>query len=403
MDPLRIRTQAMLSRRSFLRKSGLLAAGFPLAALTMPVHLRALQDGDAVVPGKERMIVRSLRYLDLEMPVHLLDSWLTPVELFYVRSHYVGAGEPKVSLADWRLRVTGEVERPLELKFEDLEKMEQAAVTNTLECAGNGRAFYRPRLPGIQWTRGAVGNAAFQGARLADVLGRAGLKPSGKHVIFSGVDEPPGDVPRFVRSIPMEKAMHPDTLLASRMNGAPLTIEHGFPLRALVPGWLGAASVKWLEEVRVIEREFDGYFMKPAYRFPRHPVAPGEEVRPEETAVVTGLEVKSIIARPADGSHHKLGPVRLTGAAWAGEADIVRVDVSTDFGRTWTAAELGHEQAKYVWRLWTYTWTPPAVGSYVLISRASDSRGRTQPLVPIWNPSGYLWNAVDEVRIHVEA
>lgn len=392
-----------LARRDFLWSSArllgaaaLAGPSLTLAQLGWPGPMLA-QD---VVNGKEKMIVRSARYLDLEMPVHLLDSWLTPVELFYVRNHLP---LPGVNLAEWRLTVTGEVERPLELKFADLEKLEPASVTNTMECAGNGRSFYHPRVPGIQWTRGGVGNAVFSGPRLADVLRRAGVKPSGKHVAFNGLDEPPGKVPDFIRSIPIDKALHQDTLLATKMNSAPLTIEHGFPVRALVPGWLGAASVKWLIEIKLIEREFEGNFMKPGYRFPMRAVPPGGEISPDETATITGLPVKSIIAVPGDGSHWKLGPIRIHGAAWAGESDVTRVDVSTDQGRTWQAAHLGSEKARYAWRLWEYNWKPPAPGSYVVMSRASDSAGRTQPEQPAWNPSGYLWNVIDKVQIHVEA
>ncbi len=345
------------------------------------------------------MIVRSLHYLDLEMPVHLLDTWVTPVELFYVRNHLA---QPSVNLAEWRLMVSGEVERPFELTFGDLEKFEPAGVTNTMECAGNGRAFYRPRVPGIQWTRGGVGNAVFSGPRLADLLRRAGVKPTGKHVAFNGLDEPPGKVPDFIRSIPIEKALDPDTLVATKMNGAPLTIEHGFPARALVPGWLGAASVKWLIEIRVIEREFEGNFMKPGYRFPVRAVPPGGEISPDETATITALPVKSVIARPGDGSRWKGAPIRIAGAAWVGDAEITRVDVSTDQGRTWRPATLGREKARYAWRLWNYLWRPAGPGSYVLMSRAIDSAGRRQPMEPAWNPSGYLWNVVDRVRVHVE-
>ena len=389
-----------LPRREFLRHvAGLLGAAATAGAAPAGWPIGAWAQ-DVVVPGKEKMIVRSLRYLDLEMPVHLLDSWITPVELFYVRNHLP---QPSVNLPEWRLAVTGEVERPLELTLADLEMLEVATVTNTLECAGNGRVFYRPRVPGIQWTRGGVGNATFSGPRLADLLRRAGVKPAGKHVAFNGLDEPPGKVPDFIRSIPIEKAMHPGTLLATKMNGAPLTIEHGFPVRALVPGWLGAASVKWLVEVRVLDREFDGNFMKPGYRFPTRPVAPGGEINPDETAVITALPVKSIIARPGDGSYWKPGPIGIAGAAWAGEAAVVRVEVSTDRGRTWQPVELGRERARYAWRLWEYVWKPPAPGSYVVMSRATDSSGRTQPAEPAWNPSGYLWNVIDRVGIHVEA
>jgi sulfite oxidase len=385
------------SRREFLRAGGrwgaaAIVAGMPLS---WPDSLGAQ---DAIVPGKERMIVRSLKYLDLEMPVHLIDSFLTPVELFYVRNHLA---QPSVNLEAWSLAVTGEVEQPLELTLADMGKFEQASVTNTLECAGNGRALHRPRVAGIQWTRGAVGNARFGGARLADILRRARVKPTGKHVVFDGLDEPPGKVPDFIRSIPIEKAMHPDTLIATQMNGAPLKIEHGFPARGVVPGWLGAASVKWLIEIRVQEKEFDGNFMKPGYRMPARPVEPGGEVKPDEMNVITALPVKSIIARPSDGAHLRAGPLRVHGVAWAGEADVVKVDVSTDAGQTWQAAALGREQARYAWRLWEYEWKA-AAGAHTVLSRATDSEGRTQPMRAEWNPSGYLWNAADQVRIHVE-
>lgn len=365
-----------------------------LGAVTAPLAARA-QD---FVPGKERMIVRSLRYLNLEAPAHLLDSFLTPVELFYVRNHLAFPG---VDIAAWRLRVTGEVERELELSYEELSRFEPAEVVNTLECAGNGRAFHRQRVAGLQWVRGAVGTARFAGPRLADVLRRAGLKAGARHVALDGLDAPPADVPDFIRSLPVEKALDPHTLLATQMNGAPLTLHHGFPVRALVPGWLGAASVKWLAEIRVLDREFEGHFMKPAYRMPRRSAAPGSAVPAGETDAITDLPVKSIITWPGDGAYLR-GPQRITGAAWAGEAEIARVEISTDAGRSWREAELGEERAPFAWRLWRAEWQP-APGHHVILSRATDARGRSQPFVAEWNPSGYLWNAVDQVRVNVEA
>jgi DMSO/TMAO reductase YedYZ molybdopterin-dependent catalytic subunit len=389
-----------LSRRAFLRRGARWGLAAGLAGVLPDFWPRGARAQDVVVPGKERMIVRSLRYLDLEMPAHLLESWITPVELFYVRNHLA---QPSVNLAEWRLAVTGEVERPLELTLDDLRRFEPSSVVNTLECAGNGRAFHRPRVAGIQWARGAVGNARFSGPRLADVLRRAGVKKTGRHVLFDGLDDPPGLVPDFRRSIPIEKVLDADTLLAIEMNGAPLRIEHGFPVRAVVPGWLGAASVKWLVEVRVVEKEFDGNFMKPAYRLPRRAVAPGGDVSPEETEVITSLPVKSIIARPGDGSHWQKGPIRIHGAAWAGDEEVARVEISADAGQTWQEASFGRDRAKYAWRLWEHTWTPPRPGRYTLLARATDSAGRTQPLAGAWNPSGYLWNAADHVRVYVEA
>ena len=345
------------------------------------------------------MIVRSARFFDLETPVEYLNTWLTPIPHFFVRNHM---HEPvEFDAASWRLSIGGEVEKPLTLSLSDLSKFERSSVVNTLECAGNGRAFQRPQVPGIQWGKGAVGTAKFTGPRLRDVLERAGVKASGKHVMFKGHDEVPGKVPPFIRSIPIEKALDSDTLIATHMNGAPLTKHHGFPARALVPGWIGAASCKWLTEIKILESEFVGTFMSPGYRLPNQPVKPGETVKPEDTHPVTGLNVKSVVAGPTDGSRLKQGPILVHGAAWAGEANITKVEISADGGASWKSATLGREQARYAWRLWRHEFTAKS-GDYSILSRATDSLGRVQPEVAVWNPSGYLNNALDQVKIHVD-
>jgi DMSO/TMAO reductase YedYZ molybdopterin-dependent catalytic subunit len=245
-----------------------------------------------------------------------------------------------------------------------------------------------------------VSTARFSGPRLRDVLQRAGVKPSGKHVMFRGLDEVPGKVPPFIRSIPIEKALDSDTLVSTHMNGAALTRHHGFPARALVPGWIGAASCKWLTEIKVLENEFVGNFMSPGYRFPNQPGKPGDAVKPEDTHPLTALNVKSVISGPGDGANLRAGKVAVHGAAWAGEADVVKVEISTDAGSTWNTAKLGHEQSRYAWRLWSYEWKAKG-GDYTVLSRATDSQGRVQPAAPVWNPSGYLYNAVDQVKVHV--
>lgn len=384
------------SRRSFLRVAG--ATAFAAAGGVLSLEARGPALAGSRVPGKERMLLRSFRYLDLEMPMARLDSWITPVDLFFVRNHF--AWPPSLELSEWRLRITGEVDRPLTLAYDEVLKLEAASLVNTMECAGNGRAFFEPKVPGVQWERGAVGTARFGGPRLSDLLRRAGIRSTARHVLFHGLDEPPGKAPHFERSIPVQKAMHPDTLLATSMNGRPLHKYHGFPLRSVVPGWVGAASVKWLSEIRVLSHEFDGFFMTKGYRFPNRPVAPHEDLRPEETRPLGALSVKSLITGPADGAMLKPGLHRVTGAAWAGEADVRQVEVSTDGGQTWQVAQLAPQQAKYAWRLWSFDWKPRP-GSYALVSRASDSFGRQQPLAPFWNPSGYLWNVADRVRIQV--
>ncbi|HZQ90945.1 MAG TPA: molybdopterin-dependent oxidoreductase [Terriglobales bacterium] len=382
-----------ISRRTFLQSA--LAAG----AVSALGPLDALAAGG--VPGKERLIVNSLRYFDLEAPASALTTFITPVPLFFVRNH---VSEPfAFDLDAWRLNIVGEVERPVSLTMRDLVRMEAASVTNTLECAGNGRAFFGPHVPGIQWKRGAVGTARFTGPRLKDVLARAGLKSTAKHVAFKGLEEPPGRVPQFIRSIPIEKALDSGTLVALHMNGAPLLKHHGFPARALVPGWIGAASVKWLTEVRVLDREFEGNFMKPGYRLPASPLAPGGEVNPDQTAAITRLNVKSLITHPAEGARIPAQAARIAGMAWAGEAEVVRVEISTDGGASWSNARLGAERARYAWRMWEFAWKPPRAGEYTILSRATDSDGRTQPAAGAWNPSGYLWNGYDRVRVNVTA
>src|SRR5579863_7135825 len=318
----------MISRRDFVKAvSGAVAA----AGAVHPLLTWAADQSPVVIPGEEGMIVRSARFFDLEMPPEFFDSWITPVPHFFVRNHM---HEPSILDADtWELKITGEVEKPLTLTFAELVRMEPHTVTNTLECAGNGRAFQHPHVPGVQWQKGAVGTARFSGPRLADVLRRAGVKPSGKHVMFRGLDEVPGNVPPFIRSIPIEKALDSDTLIATHMNGVALTQHHGFPARALVPGWVGAASCKWLTEIKVLDKEFEGNFMKPGYRYPNHPGKPGEAINPDDTHPLTSLVVKSLIALPDDarlaGRSHKI-----QGTAWAGEADVVKVEISTDGGST---------------------------------------------------------------------
>jgi sulfite oxidase len=385
----------MISRREFvLGVSGAIGA----AGAVRPLW-SWWADESITIPGKDGMIVRSQYFLDLEMPVEFASSFITPTEHFFVRNHMHEPGT--LHAGEWRLTIGGEVHKSLMLTLAELAKMEQHTVTNTLECAGNGRAFAVPHAPGIQWQKGAVGTARFSGPRLRDMLDRAGVRPTGKHVMFRGLDEIPGKVPAFIRSIPIEKAMDGHTLIALNMNGAALKKHHGYPARALVPGWIGAASCKWLTEIKVLDREFDGNFMSPGYRMPNSPVKPGEAVKVEDTHPATALNVKSLIASPSDGATLKSRAIQVQGVAWAGEANIEKVEVSMDSGATWQPAQLGKEQSRYAWRLWSYSWQAPKAGDYIIMSRATDSDGRVQPDSVPWNPSGYLINTVDRVAIHV--
>jgi DMSO/TMAO reductase YedYZ molybdopterin-dependent catalytic subunit len=360
----------------------------------------AADESGLTIPGKDGLIVRSSRSFDLETPVEYFNTWLTPAQHFFVRNHM---HEPStLDPAQWKLSVGGEVEKPCVLSLAELSKLEMHTVVNTLECAGNGRAFQNPKVPGIQWAKGAVSTGRFSGPRLRDVLERAGVKPTGKHVMFRGLDEVPGKVPPFVRSVPIEKAMDADTLIATHLNGEPLPKHNGFPARALMPGWIGAASCKWLSEIQVLDKEFEGNFMNPGYRLPNNPVKPGEAVKPEDTHPVTALNVKSLIVSPSDAATARSGPLNIQGVAWAGEAELVKVEISTDRGASWQPAQLGADKARYAWRMWSLKWKAPKPGEYTIASRATDSQGRIQPDAAVWNPSGYLNNAIDRVTIHVQ-
>jgi DMSO/TMAO reductase YedYZ molybdopterin-dependent catalytic subunit len=394
----------MLKRREILRTSlglvGLAAFQKPTAADQLLRLIAASALSAQAQAVDDRMIVYSRKYLTLEMPMSLLTSWITPVDSFFVRNNLLmpAAVDPSV----WTLAITGEVKRPLTIDFHDFMQLPASKVVNTIECAGNSRVNFQPPIGGVRWGRGAVGNAVFEGPPLAEVLRLAGLKPTAKHVAFRGLDVVPAGASEFIRSIPIEKAMERSTLLATKMNGSPLTPSHGFPVRALVPGWIGSASIKWLQEIRVLSHEFHGFYMDPGYRVPvASPSA--QESGPVKTASLTSLRVKSIIAEPADGAVLGLSAhgVVVQGASWAGESAIARVEVSTDDGRTWRPATLGPHHAKYAWQLWHYEWQPSRPGAYVVLSRATDSAGRAQPIEPRWNPGGYLWNGVDKIHVQI--
>jgi len=350
---------------------------------------------------KRDMLVRSTRPEDLEMPLSGFSDYITPIEHFFVRTHvYV----PTVDLNSWRLRVEGEVTSPLTLTMEDLKKLPQIELVTVVECAGNGRRFYDPPVPGAQWGNGAVGNARWRGVRLADVLKRAGIKTSAQEILFDGADVPLGSMPDFQRSITAKKALDSNTLLAFEMNGETLPVKHGFPLRVVAPGWASDSWVKWLTSIRVLDKEFDGFWMKNTYRHPGKPVAPGTAVPPEQMRPVTSLRVKSVIAAPADGTQAVTGkPLTIRGAAWSGDAGpVTAVEVSVDGGRTWKPAALRQDQrTQFGWRQWEFNWTPAQEAYYTILARARDAAGNTQPLDQEWNPSGYLWDVVPRAGIDV--
>lgn len=361
-------------------------------------QLRGADDPETIA-GKRPMILHNDRPEDLETPLKYFDSWLTPVDSFFVRQHIPRPGP--IDAAAYRLNVNGMVSKPSQLSLEDLKKLPQFTVPATLECTGNGRAFYSPKVPGIQWGRGAVGNAEWRGPRLGDVLKLAGVDGSSKWVEFDGADTGVLSTPDFVRSMPMEKAMHPATLLALSMNGETPAI-HGFPVRLIVPGWDGTSWVKWVTRITPGKEPGNGFFMNPGYRYPKYNLPPGTPARPAELEVIEGMPVKSSLTSPEDQSKAALGQITIRGFAWAGEQAIERVEVSTDGGSKWRDAQLSPQKLPFAWRLFHLDWKPADPGYYTILSRATDTAGRVQPIVPAWNPSGYLWNGIDRVGVIVE-
>ena len=371
-----------------------------LAAVLATAVARQIKGADATaIPGKRPMILHNDRPEDLETPVKYFDSWITPVDAFFVRQHL--PRPPAIDATAYRLNITGLVSKPLQVTLNDLERLPQHTVPATLECTGNGRAFFTPKLPGIQWGRGAVGNAEWTGPRLRDVLALAGVNASAKFLEIDGADTPLLQTPDFVRCMPMEKVLHPATLLALKMNGQSPDI-HGFPARLIVPGWDGTSWVKWVIRLTPVAKQSGGFFMNPGYRYPKYNLPPGTPARPAELEVIEGMPVKSTLTAPQDQSKAVLGAMAIRGFAWAGENAIERVEVSTDGGAKWHDAQLSSEKLPFAWRLFTRNWTPEDPGYYTIMSRATDTAGRVQPIVPPWNPSGYLWNGIDRVGVTVE-
>lgn len=345
---------------------------------------------------KRNMIALSTRPEDYEMPLDGFLEEITPIDRFFVRSHHY---TPDVDLKDWALEVTGSVEKPLKLSLDELKKMPRVELTAVLECAGNGRGLYEPSMPGLQWKYGSVGNAKWAGVRLADVLKRAGVKAGAMEALFDGCDEPVGTMPKFQRGVPLKKALDPNTILAYEMNGEPLPKSHGFPLRVVAAGWAGDCWMKWLKRIEVRDTEFDGFFMKTAYRHPGAAVAPGLAVDPAKMSPVTSLRVKSVIARVENAAVGKRAEIR--GAAWSGDrSPAAGVEVSVDAGRTWRPARIV-SGGGFGFRMWSFEWTPARAEYYTVMARARAANGETQPFAQEWNPSGYYWNVVHGVPVNL--
>ncbi|MGC4046744.1 MAG: sulfite oxidase [Armatimonas sp.] len=376
------------------RRDVLTAAGISLSALLM-------ETAEAQTPPLPGLIVREKRPENLEFPFGSLSSLVTPNDRFYVRSHFA---VPQMDRNSWRLVVEGAVKERLELTYEELVKMTPRTLPATLECAGNSRVFLSPTANGVQWQLGAVSNAEWTGVPLQAVLQRAGVLPGAVEVILEGADTgeiknppKPAGMIHYSRSLPLERANRPEVLLAYRMNGQELPLSHGFPVRAIVPGWYGMASVKWLTRLIVVDKPYHGHFQTIDY-------AIWETTHGVKSRIpVTEIQVKAEIARPEMQESIAAGSTyRISGAAWTGDSEIAKVEVSTDEGKTWEVARLLGASARYAWRLWEYSWkVPTQSGRYTLMARATDAKGNTQPMERQPDRENYMINHVLPIEVNV--
>ncbi|MBI2714127.1 MAG: molybdopterin-dependent oxidoreductase [Rhizobiales bacterium] len=429
-DALAFGRESGPNRRGFLGGAGLAAmsaavgGAIPFAATmpgglvpsafaqsTPPAAAPAAPKGPQYLkfPGKsDKLVVLGEKPLVAETPEHLLDDATTPTDKLFVRNNGQIPDEAKEP-DKWKITIDGEVNKKLELTLGEL-KSKYKPVTRrlVLECGGNGRSFFTPQARGNQWTNGGAGSSEWTGVRLADLLKAAGVKPSAVFSGHYGTDPHlSGDAskPSLSRGVPIKKLMDENNLVVWALNGQPLPNIHGGPVRLLIPGWPGSVSAKWLSRIWLRDKVHDGPGMGQfSYRVAIKPMVPGGKPDEKNFKDMESMPVRSIITSPANGTKLPAGTkeVKLRGAAWAGDYTVKQVDVSTDFGATWTRATVESPKNKYDWQRWTASVKLPSDGYFEIWTRGTDSKGTMQPhLAGFWNPQGYGGNPMHRVAVLV--
>jgi DMSO/TMAO reductase YedYZ molybdopterin-dependent catalytic subunit len=410
-DELVFGRKSHADRRGFLKGAGLASMG-ALIGSAIPFHRNmpsgfiplALAEEHMAIAGKDGLTVLNDRPVNAETPAHLLDDPITPTARHFIRNN--GAVPENTSPDGWTLTIDGLVDKPMTLSIDDLKaNFEVVTEALTLECGGNGRAFFDPPASGNQWTVGAVGCSNWTGVRLADVLKAAGVKDSVVYTAHYGADThlsgDPSKIP-ISRGVPIAKAMNPHNLIAFEQNGEAIHPMNGAPLRLVVPGWPGSCSQKWLQRIELRDVVHDGPKMTgTSYRVPNRPVSPGEEVADEDYVIIEAMPVKSLITSPESGGTTDSRTMVVRGHAWAGDGAVRQVEVSIDFGATWTGAGLDAPVNPYAWQNWQTEVSFPTSGYYEIWARATDDAGISQPFAIAWNPKGYLNNSMHRVSVRV--
>jgi DMSO/TMAO reductase YedYZ molybdopterin-dependent catalytic subunit len=405
------RTVTPMDRRRFLQGAGVLGA----ALATGPARAEGSvklglpsgpddRDLTTAFPEKGKMILQRTRPPLLETPFEVFDRGVfTPNDQFFVRWHWAVIPE-QVDVVAFKLAVRGHVNAALSLSMADVLALPRFEIAAVNQCSGNSRGFFQPRVAGGEWANGAMGNAKWTGVRLRDVLDRAGVKPGAVAVRFNGLDQPVVDgAPDFMKSLDIDHARDGEVMLAYRMNGKQLPLLNGFPLRLIVPGWYSTYWVKMLNDIEVLAAPDDSFWMATAYRIPD---TPGANVKPGETGFKTvpinRMVPRSFFTNVTDATTVKPAaslPVR--GIAFGGDRAVARVDLSADGGKTWQETALGPDEGTYSFRQWTTQVAAPASGSLTLMARCTNTAEVTQTTEPIWNPSGFMLNVIESVRVTV--
>jgi len=397
----------MLDRRELMKRAGVaaLATGFASTRALADTVTLPFDNGERPIvtyPQKRPMIGLTARPPQLETPFSVFnDGPITPNNAFFVRYHL--AGIPlDIDPDKFTLEVKGKVDKPLTLSLKDIRKLKATEIVAVNQCSGNSRGFFQPRVAGGQLGNGAMGCARWHGVPLKTVLDMAGVQAGAKQVVFGGLDGPVMDTtPDFAKALDLDHARDGEVMLAYGMNGEDLPVLNGFPLRLIVPGYYGTYWVKHVNEITVLDHEYDGFWMKSAYRIPDTPdnsIEPG--TAPKATIPINRFTVRSFITSLADGAKLKSGRIVLKGIAFDSGKGIKEVAVSTDGGKTWVPAKLGRELSKYAFREWKLP-VKLAAGSYELKVRATSNAGEVQPAEPRWNPAGYLRNVIETYRVTV--
>ncbi|MGO8696416.1 MAG: molybdopterin-dependent oxidoreductase [Limisphaerales bacterium] len=402
MENLKI---ARLSRRDFVRAAGVVGASVLASPFTPPVAGESPVPVEKLVrfPEKLELILRTDRPPQLETPLRYFREDLTPNEAFYVRWHLEGI-PTSVNTREFRLQISGHVEKPVALSLADLRsQFEAVSLVAVNQCSGNSRSFFAPRVPGGQWKNGAMGNARWTGVALRDLLDRAGVKTGAIEVSFGGLDRPAlSATPKFVKALSIDHAKDGEVMVAYEMNGTELPILNGFPLRLVVPGWYATYWVKALNEIQVLPEKFHGFWMEKAYRVPASP--DGNESSGHlstETTPISRMTLRSLFVRPEPGERLPAkAPFDVQGIAFDSGSGIQRVEVSVDGGANWQMAQLDPDLGKYSWRRWRLNWAPPATGKYSLKVRAFNNAAQQQT-GSLWNRGGYMRNVIEQTEVEV--